>query len=306
MKSLRGMLMILGATTFWGASATLAKYLFSERINPVVLVQMRMTLSFLILAVVFLGFRRDLLRVRAVDLFHLALIGIVGAAGSNITYYVTINQTNVATAILLQYLAPLLVLAYAAVTGEEEITLLKTLAGVVSLGGCFLAVAGERLSLLAINRLGLLSGLGSAFCWGFTNVWLRRLLKVYNVWTCLFYAFLFASLFWAVVNPPWKIAGAHYSTETWKVFLGFAVISILIPHTLYFSGLQYLTAGRAIITASFEPVVAIGTAFVFLGETLSPVQVAGGVLVVGAIVLLQIRQEASPAARGAVPLPGGE
>lgn len=306
MKSVRGMLMVLGATSFWGASATLARHLFARRFDPLVLVQMRMTISFVLLALVFLAFRRDLLRIRPADLFAFALLGIVGAAGSNITYYITIDRTNVATAILLQYLAPLLVLAYGAATREEEITPTKVIAGAISLGGCFLAVAGERFSVVSLDRLGLISGLGSAFCWGFTNVWLRRLLKSYNVWTCLFYAFLFASLFWLVINPPWRVAAAHYSADTWKIFFGFAVISILIPHALYFAGLQYLTAARAIITACFEPVVAIGTAFLFLGEVLSPVQILGGVLVIGAIALLQSRQEAAPEAARAIPLPGGE
>jgi drug/metabolite transporter (DMT)-like permease len=66
-----------------------------------------------------------------------------------------------------------------------------------------------------------------------------------------------------------------------------AVLSILIPHSLYFSGVRYLTPTQAIITASFEPVVAIVSAFAFLGETLSGVQILGSGIVIGSILLLQ-------------------
>ena len=247
MKSFRGYLLILVATLFWGVSATVAKLLFSRQVDTLVLVQMRMTLSCIVLLTFFLLFKRHLLRVRIKDLYRFALLGIVGAAGSNFTYYFTIQQTNVATAILLQYMAPLLVLAYAAASGDESLGIRKITAGAVSLTGCFLVVAGRDFSIVSLSRIGLLSGFGSAFCWAFTNVWLRRLLKRHSIWTCLIYAFLFASIFWIVINPPWRIMSAGYSAHLWTVFFGFAMISILIPHSFYFAGIRHLTASQAII-----------------------------------------------------------
>jgi len=293
MKVLRGYAFILGATAFWGVSATIAKFLFSRNVSTLILVQTRMTLSFIVMFVVFLFYRREYLRIRARDLYRFALMGIIGGAGSNFTYYFTIQQINVASAILLQYLAPIGVLIHAAISGEEKVGPAKAIAGIVSLVGCFLAIAGKDLSLLSINPIGLLSGLASAFCWAFANVWLRRLLKDYNVWTCLFYAFMFASVFWIFFNPPWAVYAAGYSGSTWLSFFGFAMISVLIPHSLYFLGVRYLTASRAIITATFEPVVAIVSAFIVLGEMLMPIQMLGALLVIVAIVLLQLKKEES-------------
>jgi drug/metabolite transporter (DMT)-like permease len=291
MNNLRGYLFILGATLFWGVSATIAKFLFTHDINTLVLVQMRMTLSCVVLLALFALFKRHLLIVQVKDLYHFALLGIIGGAGSNFTYYFTIQQTNVATAILLQYIAPLLVLIYAAFSREEELSFAKILAGTVSLVGCFLAVVGKDFSLLTISKIGLLTGFASAVCWGFTNVWLRHLLKRYSVWTCLVYSFIFASIFWLIINPPWKVIEAHYTSETWATFFIFAMISILIPHSFYFAGMQYLTASRAIITATFEPIVAIVSAYFFIHEILEPVQIFGAVLVVVAIAILQLKQE---------------
>lgn len=291
MKYLRGYLFILGAALFWGISATIAKFLFTQQVDTLILVQMRMTLSCILLFFYFLIFKRRLLVVNAKDVYRFALLGIIGGAGSNFTYYFTIHQTNVATAILLQYLAPLLVLVYAAISKEEDLSPAKVAAGIISLGGCYLAVAGKDFALLSLNKLGLLTGLASAFCWGFTNVWLRHLLKRYNVWTCLVYSFIFASLFWIVINPPWKIVAAHYSSEMWGTFIIFAIISILIPHSFNFGGIRYLTASRSIITATSEPIVAIVSAFLILGETLVPLQILGAVLVIVAIAILQLKQE---------------
>src|SRR5437899_3642257 len=121
MKSWKGYLFIIGAASFWGVSATIAKFLFTQQVQTLVLVQMRMTLSALVLLAVFLAARRTLFIIRFNDLWRFALLGIIGGAGSNFTYYFTIEQTNVATAILLQYLAPIGVLLYGALSGEEQV-----------------------------------------------------------------------------------------------------------------------------------------------------------------------------------------
>lgn len=297
MKLLKGYASILGATLFWGVSATIAKYLFSlqaggiAKISTLVLVQMRMSISCILLIGILGVFDRQRLRIRRGDLPKLAALGIFGIAGSNFFYYYTIQQANVATAILLQYLAPLLVLVYAALSKTEDVTAKKIIAGTVSLIGCFLAVGGKDVSVFRLTNLGILSGFAAAFCWAFTNIWLRRLLRDYAFVTVLAYAFIAASCFWMLFNPPWKIVEAAYSAETWGVFIGFALISILIPHFLYFGGIRFLTASRAIITATFEPVIAIASAYLILGESLVPVQIVGAVIVIAAIAILQTSRE---------------
>jgi drug/metabolite transporter (DMT)-like permease len=214
MKSYKGYLFILGATMFWGISATIAKFLFNRQVETLILVQMRITISFILLFLFFIFLRRDLLKIKLRDLYKFALLGILGVAGSNFTYYFTIAVTNVATAILLQYLAPIFVLIYGALSRDEKITMVKIISAVVSLVGCYMAVAGKNFSIIEINQIGILTGLGSAFCWSFTNVWLKRLLKTYNVWTCLIYSFMLASIFWLTINPPWKIISIAEITST--------------------------------------------------------------------------------------------
>ncbi len=291
MHKYRGYLFVLGATLFWGTAATVAKFLFLHQVDMLVLVQMRMTLSCILLLAFFLLFRRDFLRIDPKDLWRFALLGIVGIAGSNFTYYGAIRATNVATAILLQYMAPLLVLAYAAAAKTESLSFVKVAAAFISLAGCFLAVGGIGGDGIAVNSQGLFYGIAAAFCWAFTNVMLGKLLARYRVWTVILYAFICASLFWQFFNPVWSIAAAGYSFEEWRTFLIVAIISILIPHSLYITGAQYLTPTRSIITATFEPTVAIVSAYLVLGETLSPLRIVGAVLVVAAIVLLQYQQE---------------
>jgi drug/metabolite transporter (DMT)-like permease len=283
--------MIMGAATFWGVSATAAKFLLNKHVETVLIVQTRVTISAVILVLYYLLARRQFLFVRWRDLWRFALLGVVGVSGANFTYYFTIRESTVATAIILQYTAPLAVMAYTTLAGEERFTSLKLLAALLSLAGCFLAVGAYDPAVLKLPLIGLVSGVGSMVCFAFLSVYTRHLLRRFNIWTMTVYAFIFASLFWLVVNPPGAIVSQSPSGATWEGLVVLAIISVLIPHSLFFAGMQYIVASRAIITSTLEPIVAMTSAAIVLGEFLHPVQVVGAALVVCAIVVLQMKRE---------------
>ena len=291
MKELKGYMMVMGASLFWGGSATVAKFLLNRHLDTLLIVQTRVTFACLLLLPYLLLSKPGALRVRPRDLWQFALLGILGVAGSNFTYYFAIKESTVATAILIQYTAPLLVIAYAAYSGEEKFTAVKVIAATISLLGCFLAVGAYNFSLLKISPLGLVSAISSVFTWAFMNVYTRHLLSRYTLWTVMFYAIASASVFWLVIQPPWAIAGLDLTVDVWGGLIVLSIISVLIPHSLYFSGLRYVVASRAIITSTLEPIVAIVTAAIFLGEYLAFAQTIGALFVMGAIVLLQLRRE---------------
>jgi len=294
-SSARGYLMIAGAALLWGVSATGAKMLLLQNVGTVLLVQTRVTFAFMGMAAVFALFRRELFRISSRHLRPVALMGIIGIAGSNFTYYFAIREGTIATAILLQYTAPLLVTAYMAVTHEEDLSPAKIVAAVMAVAGCAVAVGGFSHAIENTSSAGLISGVASAVCFAFMSISTRHVLTRVNVWTATLYALLFASLFWAVVNPPWTVAAAHLPADLWLKLAGFAVVSVLIPHTLFFTGLQHVVPSRAMIISTSEPVIAIGSAAALLGESLTALQIAGAALVLAAITILQIRRE-----------PGGE
>jgi drug/metabolite transporter (DMT)-like permease len=69
----------------------------------------------------------------------------------------------------------------------------------------------------------------------------------------------------------------------------FAIVSILIPQIAFAAGLKYLNASTASIISVMEPVIAIVAAFLILGESLSVIQMFGGLMVLLAVGLLQAR-----------------
>ncbi len=288
---LRGYLSIATATLFWGFSATIAKFLFKHEVDLLTLVQMRSTLSFIILFLVLFTFKREYMKISTSDIPHFMLLGVIGIAGSNFTYYFTLNEINVATAIIMQYTAPILVVLYGILSGSEKITFVKIISAFLSLVGCSLVVQVFDLQLLNLSKIGIMSGIASAFCWAFFNIYGKKIGPKYNIWGNLTFALMFAGIFWLLFNPPWKVFNSGYSSSDWLIFFVFAMISVLLPYFFYFNGLKYIPSSSAIITSTLEPVVAIVSAWVIVGEKLALIQIVGSILVLTSVFLLQVKRD---------------
>ncbi len=291
MKNLRGYAMIIGAAVCWGASATLAKSLLNQQLDTLLLVLTRAGFSCILMALYFAAFSRHLFQVKTKDLWKFALLGVLGLAGANFCYYFTIKESSVATAITIQYTAPLFIMAFEIVKKEESFSAVKLIAALLSLVGCFLAVTGFDWTVMKITSIGLVTGIGSIFAFAFLTIYVRRMLAHYTVWTVTFYYIMFASIFWIFVYHPWNWPANDYSLGTWGALLLLAIASVLVPNLLYSGGLRHLVPSRAVITSTLEPVVAIVTAAVFLGEIVNGVQAFGAALVILAIIILQLNQE---------------
>ena len=300
---IRGYAYIAAATFSWGLAAVLGRAVFTGRllprgealapIDPLILSQSRTSFSFLVLAAV-LGWRRgwSRLRVPRADFGRMALLGVLGVAASNYLYYLAIQKTSVATAIVLQYTAPVLVLLYMVARGMQRATIQRVLAVCLAAVGSALAIGIVGPATLQLDRIGVAAALLAAFSFAFYNVAAHEILARYDRWIVLLYTTLTASAFWMVVNPPWKLVAEHHSGLQWGFLAVFAMMSSLLPFSFYFAGLQHMEPTRAIVSSCLEPVFSIVLAAMLLGEVVRPVQVLGIVVVLAAIVIVQLPEQA--------------
>lgn len=227
------------------------------------------------------------------DLVQFFLLGILGVAASNYLYYLAIQRTNVATAIILQYTAPIWVLVYTVLRKKQHVSARRITAVGLSVVGCALAVGFVGSGGLRMDALGMTAALLAAFSFAFYNVAGHSVLERYDRWKVLLWVLIATSSFWLVVNPPWKVVAAHYGRQQWGFLLIFSLVSVLGPFFCYFAGLQYLEPGRAVVASCLEPVFSILMAAAVLGELLRPLQSVGIVIVLVAIVLIQLPEKAA-------------
>lgn len=305
---IKGYLFIAAAAFFWGGSAAMGKAFFTGRLgvsgegkvrlDPLILSQARTTFSFLILApVVFLALRGRGLRMPRKDFLWCLLIGILGLAPSNYFYYLAIDRTSVATAIILQYTAPVWVLIYMVSRGIQRATAIRISAVALAVIGCAVAIGAiglfplPHLVGLKLDVIGIIAAQLAALSFAFYNIAGHTVLQSNNRWSVITHAFFGATVFWAVVNPPWRVLAMHYSGEQWGFLLIFAIFSVLVPFSFYFAGLQFLDATRAIVTSCLEPIAAILFAALVIAEPVKRIQVLGMALVITATVLIQLQEK---------------
>ncbi|HEY6193946.1 MAG TPA: DMT family transporter [Candidatus Eisenbacteria bacterium] len=280
-----GRWLVFLATFFWGTTATLARSVFRDSGVPALtVVELRLTFAAALLFVWLAARRRSALQVARADFGYFLVLGLFGVAAVQGSYYYSIARLGVGLAILLQYVAPSLIVLWDLVRGRRPAPAM-VVAVVLALAGTALLVRGVDPRTLHASARDWAIGMSSAVIFAFYVVYSKRGLARYAPETVLFYTFVIAAGFWAVVTPPWRIIAAHYSAALWTRFALLGVFSTLVPFRCFYAGLKRLPATEAGVISTSEPVVAVLSAALFLGESLRPMQLAGAGLVIGAALL---------------------
>ncbi|MBL8169844.1 MAG: EamA family transporter [Acidobacteria bacterium] len=286
--AMRGYMLAAGAAVLWGVSGVVTKFLLRRAMQPDELLVLRTTLA---TALLFLWLRLTaphLLKVRWRDLPYFALLGGIGLAANQGFYYVALSLVSVGYALLIQYLAPVMLMAYGVFSKTERLTGGKLLAAATAISGCVLMVAGQPGGIAQVSLAGTLCALGSAFGFAFYTAYGKHGLRKYDPRTMMAYAFLFAALAWLVIRPPWTLPWANYDASTWLFFLYLASVATVLPFGLFLASLRHLEASRSSLTSMLEPVTGASIAWLWLGEQLVAWQLAGGAAVLMGVLLLQL------------------
>ena len=274
------------AATCFGVGGIIAKAAFNVGVAPSLLAEWRILFGFLAYAAIFAVVRPAAFRVARTDLPLFALFGIVGLAGVQWTYYESIQRLPVGVAVVIQYTAPVLLLVWARLRGRKVGSRLWLAAG-LALVGCFFAAGAYDAALFQLNTVGVALSVLSALIFALYFSLAERILRRYGTPTLLIYGFGFALLAWAVFRPLWTLPWTTTTPEVWALLLGVLVVATVIPFGLTLAAVKLIPAARVGLTATIEPVIAALAAWSVLGEHLAPAQLAGGAVVVIAILIAQ-------------------
>lgn len=303
-----GYTLALLAAACWAAGGLMAKWLFTAPspataswplpplgidIAPTVLAGGRATAAFVLLAATLAIVRRDQLRIRLGDVPFLAVFGIAGLAMVHFTYFEAISLTNVATAILLEYLAPILVLIVGVTVMGHRFSWTLPVGVALSVGGCAFVVGALSGQGLVVSPAGIAWGLAAAVFFAAYSLMGTVAADRFSPYTTLVWGLGFASLFWVVVLGPRPILELFARPQT-ALAVGFmAVVSTIVPFSAFLIALRHIAPTNATVTSTVEPVIAAVAAFFLFRESLSPTQIAGGLMVIVAIVVVQFSERAS-------------
>jgi drug/metabolite transporter (DMT)-like permease len=293
-----GYAMVAVAATLFAINGTVSKVILESGLSSLQLSEVRSTGALVGLGLGLALVAPARLRVRARELPFLAVFGIFGLAFVQLFYFLAINRLPIGVALLIQYLAPLLIALYARTFMHERVRARIWVALALALAGLTLVVQLWRG--LTLDGRGLAACLVAAVTYALYVLLAEHGVRARDPISLSAYGFLFASLFWAAVQPWWRFPGrlatrdvsllgnlAGIHLHAWLLIAWMIVLGTIVPFALVVGALRHVSATRAGIIAMLEPVAATVVAWLWLGESLGFFQLFGGFVVLCAIILAQ-------------------
>lgn len=299
-RPLLGYAMVWTAAILFAVNGTVSKVVLdSAGLSTLELTQVRSTGAFLGFALVLALTRPATFRVGRRELLYLAVFGVTGVAFVQWFYFVAIHRLPIGIALLIQYLAPLLVALWARYVFHEPVRRRIWLALLLALAGLSLIVHVWTGG-LALDGVGVAAAFAAAGAYALYILMAEHAVARRDPVSVACYGFLFAAIFWFLVQPLWEfplgllgepasLLGnlAEVSLPAWLLVIFVVVGGTMASFGLIVSALRHVPATRVGIIAMLEPVAASVVAWVWLEEALGPEQLAGGAIVLAAIVLAQ-------------------
>jgi drug/metabolite transporter (DMT)-like permease len=286
-----GTFLCLASGAAFGAMAIFGKLAYDEGVTAGTLLAVRFVMAALLFWALVLaaGAVREVRALGARDVALGLAMGGCGYAAQATGYFAALERIDASLLSLLLYTFPAIVTAGAIALGRERVDGRRLVALGLASAGLVLVLAGAGTG--ALDPLGVALALGAAVVYSAyilvgEGISGRMRSRVLSALVCTGAAVpLTAGAALLGELRPGEVTAAGWG---WLGCL--AVVSTVGAIGLFFAGLRRVGSTTASILATVEPVVTVTLAFLVFGETLGPVQLAGGALVLAAVPVLQARR----------------
>jgi len=278
-QRLAGAAFVIVSAIGFGAMGIFGKVAFAAGASTAAVLFLRFMVAGAIMAGLMAALRLPWPRGR--DFRILVGMGAVGYVGQAFCYFSSLRHASAGLTALLLYLYPALVTLASAALGRQRLTLLKGVAVAASLVGILLTVAKG----LEGTPAGIAFGAGAAVVYtGYILVGERVTHRTGAIPAATVIMLAAAAVYGAML--VWE--GARWPADAmgWGAVAAIALFSTVLAMVGFFAGMQRLGAADAATLSTLEPVVTLLLAAAVLGESLGPIQLAGALLVLGAVVTL--------------------
>ena len=268
-------------------------YFNNAGIRTVSMVFVRRLITSLFMVLCLAIFNPRLLKIKMRDLWCFLGNGLLSLLTFSFCYFKAIEKSSAATAAVLLYTAPVIVMIFSVFFFKEKVTASKIIACAAAVCGCVLTsgiIGGGKFS-----TRGLIYGLCAGFCYALYSIFTRFAMnKGYHPLTVIAYSFsaaLLGCLPFTDIPGTFSKVTANLTIASITVLMGF--VSSVIPYFMYTTSLKYIESSKASIIASVELAVAALTGYFAFGQNPGIAGTIGIVLVFSAVIILNIKPKNS-------------
>lgn len=276
-------------------SGPMAKYLIAAGLAPIEAVWTRMAGAGLLLVAVLAVVRPRALRIPRSRLPFLALYAIVAVAGVQSLYFVAITRLPVGIALLLEFMAPVMVVAWVRVIRKVRLARAAYVGAVVAVVG--LGIVVEAWQGLRIDALGLLLGLLAGACCAGYFLMSDSFGDDVDPLGLIAWGMTGAAVVLIPFSRPWDIPWAAFTVSAAPegglslpvpvAYLWMVLVATVVAYILGVNAVRRLSAAVGATVASLEVIGGAVVAWALVGETLGAFQIMGGLIVLSGALLAQ-------------------
>lgn len=279
MQYLIGVFLITVSGISFGAAAIFARFAYEAGTNPITLLFLRFGIASICMIFIILVRKNPLPRGRI--LIGLVLMGALGYVGQSFCYFTGLTLASAGLVALLLYLYPAIVTVISVIFLKERVSKLKITALVLALAGTVLTIgpAGGG------QPLGIILSLGAAFIYSIYILVGSKIVKqgtaIQSSTVIIISAAVVYGVLISVQGPAFPV-----TLLGWISVIALALISTVLAVVTFLAGLERVGPTNAATLSTIEPVVTVVLASLILGETITPLRILGGMMILLAVIFL--------------------
>ncbi|MGQ7354558.1 DMT family transporter [Streptococcus suis] len=286
-----GTLITLIAGIAWGLSGVSGQYLMSRGVSVDMITSLRLLVSGLFLVgLAYATAKEQLLAVlkdknALLGIFIFAMLGLVL---NQTAYLQAIYHTNAGTATVLQYLCPILVLAYTCLKNREKPSGIELISILLAVAGTFLIATHGKLDELAVTPIGLFWGIFSAFTYALYIILPGKLIRQYGSITVIGLGMLMGGIVVTLGVQTWK-QSLPLDTGTAFGLLGIVGVGTIFAYTAFLKGVSLVGPVNGSLLASIEPIASVFFAVWLVNEQFYTIDFVGMLMILLAVLLISLK-----------------
>lgn len=287
-------LMLLVTVVLWALNLTVTRYILQHGFGPLPYAVVRYGLASAIFLAIALVAERTL-RLERRDLGLVALAAFLLWL-NQLAFVFALDTTSASTIALLLGATPAFAALIGLALGLERMSRRFWAASVVSFAGVGLVAVGSGGSGVDASARGILLGIATAATWAGYSVAIAPLMARYSASRI---SAVVLSLGWVAIAATGAPATAEQdfgavSAWVWALLLFATLGPLVLTNVLWFRALGGIGPARATLIANLQPFAAALIALVLLSERMTSLQVVGGLLIGGGILLARRPARVSP------------
>ena len=291
---LKGIILAVGGSIFWGGSGVAAQFLLQDRgMTADYLTAIRtLTAGLILLLIDRFVYGNNITNIwrDKVSRYRLLFFGIFGMMAVQYTYFAAIAYSNAPTGTIIQYLMPVVILLWIALRERKLPQPGQVVCAILAILGTALLVTHGSLTTLSISEKALFWGILSAFAAACYTVSPRWLLMRWPSAQVVGWAMLIGGAAISLICPPLSYPG----TLDRDAILSLAYVCILgtaIAFWAYVSSTKYILPQEASILNAMEPLASIVFSVLLLDVLFQLPEIAGTILIILPVLYITTRKD---------------